>query len=296
MPCVFCGSNAKLTREHVFARWLRDYFPRIGESEYLRRQVDFDADQVHARPGRSFDMVVRDYCAACNNGWMSDLEVAVEPILGPMLNGEERILTAPEQHTLATWAMKTMLTMQGMNMGAPRVVSPERYRWFGEHRTPLSGTYVWLARYANSGSSDDEAQTVIISHEWGTTVTLPGQPPPAEGDPVNAFQAVFVVGAVVFWLVGYDLAEPPKVRAGSDDAHLLIWPTFGPDVRWPPRTALTTESEIEALARRTPNGSQLLGAPDVPSLTAAELSASAARRTSDSYSPAGSAISAPEDR
>jgi hypothetical protein len=275
MTCVFCGSDSKLTREHVFGRWLRNYFPNGGEAEYLRRQIDFDADKVHTRPGPSFDMVVRDYCAACNNGWMSELESAAEPILGPMLRGETKILAAPEQHTLATWALKTMLVMQGMNMGAPRIVSPERYRWFGEHRTPLSGTYVWLAQYAGSGVSKDHTETVVISHEWGTTVTTPGEPLPQEGDPINAFQAVFVIGSVVFWLVGYDLPEPPEVRVGSDDAHLLIWPALGPNVAWPPRAALTSEADIEALARQTPHGSQLLGSPDVPSFTAAELSASA---------------------
>jgi hypothetical protein len=30
MPCIFCGSDARLTREHVFPQWLRDVFPDLG--------------------------------------------------------------------------------------------------------------------------------------------------------------------------------------------------------------------------------------------------------------------------
>src|SRR5579875_2796011 len=108
MVCKFCGTDATLTREHVFGQWLRDYFRSDGRNEYLRRQITFDVDETHSRPGPNFDMVVRDFCGRCNNGWMSELETSVEPILGPMLQGARRAITATDQHTLATWATKTM--------------------------------------------------------------------------------------------------------------------------------------------------------------------------------------------
>jgi hypothetical protein len=279
LTCIFCGSDAKLTREHVFAQWLRDYFPTDGQNEYLRRQIDFDSDEVHARPGPDFDIVVRDYCSTCNNGWMSDLERAVEPILGPMLKGDARLLTAPEQHTLATWATKTMLTLQGFNIDGTRFVSPERYLWFGKHQIPLSGSYVWLAHYTGSGITENRTENRILIHEWGTTVQVPGKPPPQPSDPINGFQVVFTIGPVVFWLVGYDLPEPVDVTVGSDGAHLLIWPALGPNVAWPPLEPLTTEGELAALSRHIPFGSQLLSAPNVPPFTASELSAAAAAST-----------------
>jgi hypothetical protein len=275
MTCIFCGSNETLTREHVFASWLRDYFPSGGQNEYLRRQIGFDSDEVHARPGPDFDMVVRDFCSTCNNGWMSDLETSVQPILGPMLKGETRVISAPEQHVLATWAMKTMLAMQGINLGGTRFVSPEQYRWFGEHQTPLSGSYVWLAHYTEAGVTPAMTENRILIHEWALTVQPPGQPSPQPDDPLNAFQVVFTIGPVVFWMVRYELPEPGLIQTASDDAHLLIWPALGPDVSWPPRASIASEDELATLSRRIPTGSQLLGAPQVPSFTARELSAAA---------------------
>ena len=43
---------------------------------------------------------------------MSALEEQVQPILTPMLQDEPQVLNATEQFLLATWATKTMLTMQ----------------------------------------------------------------------------------------------------------------------------------------------------------------------------------------
>ena len=79
---------------------------------------------------------------------MEKLETRARPILTPMLQDEPRVLTAPEQHVVATWATKTMLTMQGANIGGERVVGLDRYRWFYENQTPISVSYVWLCRRA----------------------------------------------------------------------------------------------------------------------------------------------------
>jgi len=275
MICKFCGTDATLTREHIFGQWLRDYFRTDGQNEYLRRQITFDADETHARPGPNFDMVVRDYCGGCNNGWMHRLETSVESILGPMLAGARRVITAVEQHTLATWATKTMLTLQGFNLGDGSLFSEDQYRWFGRHQTPLYGSHVWLLHFTGTFDSAGTTEQRILMHEWGMTVATPDQPPPQEGDPLNAFQVVFTIGPVGFWILGFDPPEPPPLQLGSDDAHLLIWPAHGPDAVWPPRKSLDTEAELAALARTVPNGSNILGAPEVPVFTASQLSAAA---------------------
>lgn len=138
MPsCIFCGANGKLTREHVFARWLEALFPDLGDAEYVRRTVTHASDDWHEQPGRPFDLVVRNVCSSCNSGWMSELETAAQPILTPMLRDEARVLSGVEQHTVATWAVKTMLTVQGTNIGGQSFIPAAQFRWFYEHRTPL---------------------------------------------------------------------------------------------------------------------------------------------------------------
>ena len=118
MPCIFCGAEGKLSREHVFPRWLEELFPDLGEVDYLRRLVTFSTDQHDKRPGPSFDVVVRDVCRDCNHGWMERLESQARPILTPMLLDVPRVVTAVEEHIVATWATKTMLTCSARTSAA----------------------------------------------------------------------------------------------------------------------------------------------------------------------------------
>jgi hypothetical protein len=78
----------------------------------------------HSRPGPASDMVTKDVCKACNAGWMERLETDSRPVLTPMITGNDRALSAADQFVAATWATKTMLTMQGTNIGKARVGSP----------------------------------------------------------------------------------------------------------------------------------------------------------------------------
>ncbi len=95
------------SREDVFPKWLHPLFPLLSETEYLRRLVTPSSDDEHRRPASDvFDVIIRDICEICNNGWMSRLEEQVKPILTPMLLDQSRSLTAPEQHLLATWATR----------------------------------------------------------------------------------------------------------------------------------------------------------------------------------------------
>jgi hypothetical protein len=254
MPCVLCGFNGKRSREHVFPQWLRALFPDLGDADYIRRLVTHATDEQHERPGKPFDVVVRDVCATCNNGWMSGLETRAQVILTPMVSDQPRVLTAPEQFTVATWATKTMLTMQGANIRRERVASPEQYRWFGANQAPLPSSQVWLCRY------DDRTRWPLSTHQWGMTLRPATEPAPQEGDPLNGFGVVYAIGPVVFWLFGADLPGDPRPNAGSDDAHVLIWPALGRDVRWPPRKTLAREADLEALARRVPRGGRDAGA------------------------------------
>lgn len=255
MPCIFCGSDDKLSREHVFPRWLRALFPDLGDADYIRRLVTHTSDEQHERPGKPFDVVVRDVCVPCNNGWMAALEEQAQAILTPMVSDRPRVLTAPEQFTVASWATKTMLTMQGANIGGERVASPAQYRWFCVNQAPLPGSHVWLCRY------DDRTRWPLSVHQWGMMLRPASESAPQEGDPLNGFGVVYAIGPLAFWLFGADLPGNPQTSAASDDAHLLIWPALGGEVRWPPRETLHTEADLEALARRVPSGTEVHGMP-----------------------------------
>ena len=248
MGCIFCGKTRKRSREHVFPRWLVPLFPDLDDAEYLRRLIRQDTDEERRHPSGPFDLVVTDICEVCNNGWMSRLEQDVQPILTPMLLDVPRTLSAPDQQTVATWATKTMLVMQGANIGGERFTPAEEYRWFCDHVAPLPNSHVWLCRYGGEGNWP------LSVHQWGMTIRPADAPPPQPTDPVNGFGVVFAIGPLVFWLFGHTLRGDLYTSAGSDDAHVLIWPALGNDVRWPPRQTLQTEAELEQLALHVPSG------------------------------------------
>ena len=80
---------SELTREHVLPDWLTeiglDPEPSIHHAGPLNRLPR----QWSAKP---FKTTVKMVCASCNNGWLSQLESAVKPVIAPLIRGEGRRL------------------------------------------------------------------------------------------------------------------------------------------------------------------------------------------------------------
>jgi hypothetical protein len=150
--CLFCGGNGPLTSEHLIGRWTarftdteqRDIFQRSDrEGELPRRE-----DQRRWR-ARAYDRQARIVCKDCNTGWMSEMERAVSRLLDPAaLVG--RLLGRAEQTLLATWAMKTALTMNAAQPPDQRTIPVETARLFGRSIESPAGTYIWIASYTGS--------------------------------------------------------------------------------------------------------------------------------------------------
>lgn len=103
VPCIFCGSQAAVTREHVLPQWAGSLPP--GEGPFIIKRIS-DAGEVIEHHAKGVDIVARVVCGPCNSGWMAELEAAAQPLLKPMINGEPRSLMPGEQHTVARRAVK----------------------------------------------------------------------------------------------------------------------------------------------------------------------------------------------
>lgn len=84
-----------MSKEHGLSRWIRKGFPQYGTQEHWHR-TDLEDGRVQARRYRTVpcELTVREFCLACNNGWMAHLETGVRPILGPMMTSSIN-LSAP---------------------------------------------------------------------------------------------------------------------------------------------------------------------------------------------------------
>jgi hypothetical protein len=140
--CVFCGSQATLTREHVLPQWVRSLPP--GEGPFTIRRVAETGKAVEYRC-RGVDIVTRVVCGDCNGGWMADLEATAMPLLSPMINGGQRSMTPDEQRLVSRWAVKTAIMF--LYATQPRFgVSPQHRACLFEGKLPPN-TGIWLARY-----------------------------------------------------------------------------------------------------------------------------------------------------
>lgn len=225
-----------MTREHVFASWIREHFPGISHGDHVRRLVNEDTDRSGGHEGKVFEIVVRRVCADCNHGWMREMDNDVRPLIEGMLDGQARSLSIVEQTTVATWATKMMLTWQAANIRRQCVVGDELYRWFERHRQPLPGSRIWLCHYT------DTERGPFVSHQWGVSFAPEGDPGPQPGDPINGFSVTFALGQLGFWLFNADL---PGKSAGSNRMLDLIWPALS-ESYWPPPSAIGSEAKLLA--------------------------------------------------
>jgi hypothetical protein len=93
--CAFCRAT-EVTEEHVWPKWI---------SRELGHHGGFTMPAPHGlRRMRLLDSTA-PVCSTCNNRWLSVLENDVQPVLGPLISGEERTLAPDEQRLLATWAV-----------------------------------------------------------------------------------------------------------------------------------------------------------------------------------------------
>jgi hypothetical protein len=119
--CAFCPAQAvPLTWEHLWSDWIGKLF--IGQ-EFSWRSIDPETSQTTQGKMKSFDRKVKAVCADCNNGWMSDLETAVQPLLsGVIRDGASMYFTRRDVTKLAAFTFK--------NAVIANYVNPEREPFF----------------------------------------------------------------------------------------------------------------------------------------------------------------------
>ena len=94
--CIFCGHYLKpagqnkphsRTAEHIFAAWFRRISRYRMMNMYLGTVSGSDSTQFIRRPSLT-SLKMKGVCRACNNGWMSALETAAEPVMVRVFGGD----------------------------------------------------------------------------------------------------------------------------------------------------------------------------------------------------------------
>ena len=86
--CIFCNGHP-LIKEDAWPQWLVTLVGRDRISCTV-----WQGDSIQRRfPTKGIVQRVVCVCAACNNGWMSQLESTAKPILAPLVDGIATTLT-----------------------------------------------------------------------------------------------------------------------------------------------------------------------------------------------------------
>jgi hypothetical protein len=238
--CVFCGA-AEVSREHVFPRWLSALIPGSGSMTHRRVYDPEGEEQVPSDTwdAAEFDAVVKCVCRNCNHGWMSNLEVAAQGVLSPLVEGEPSVLDEDAQKTAATWAVKTAMMFQH-NRPQSWAVPLADHHWLFEHREPPTSTKVWLGCYATLGWAAFARQASLrLTPESATR----------DVHDLNAYATTFAVGHLVMQVFGTARAEELTIESPGWVASAVdqIWPTLG-TLGWP-RAIRFGDSGLEALSK-----------------------------------------------
>lgn len=221
-----------MSREHAWAQWMHPLLPYEHDKNYV---VTSTADNwsVKGKPvrsgemkktvgGRSTSLKIPLVCAACNNGWMSQLEQATKVVLGPMLTNQPVTLSVADQRLLARWYDKTMMIKElwGNKGSAASSIEQRQAVMIGDSADPL--TQIWLGTFTPAGGP------VRHRHYYdGTRV----------GYATTRHDAV-TLGPVMFYSISgrEELANQEMSLDGIQELEpyvTRIWPSTGEPVFWP---------------------------------------------------------------
>jgi hypothetical protein len=234
--CVFC-STGRLTNEHIFPRWLATILTAavVGSgvtSQRTRRSADGASDTQRWAAADVASSVVGVVCAACNNGWMSEIEARAKAVLSPMVSGERTTLSPAAQLDLAAWtAMKGYIVEYAL--GDVIVATPEERHALMDAKHPQGAVPVRIGAVERTGIPSSVTRIVYNVRRDGSQQGLAACTTFALGCAV--LQVRHGVGITIDWT---KMSEP-----WTD--HLPVNPPCPREIQWPPAGVLTSSSLVD---------------------------------------------------
>lgn len=221
--CWFCERiSGRRDKEHLFPGWLQRHYGIEREVvEPYRARLLGDGELLSQRPPMTLKSATVKICAACNNEWLSQLEVQAKFLLTrTQLKGP---ISAAEAEVLARWFTRTSIAL---NVSMPyRLLYPATERHALRHGVPPR-TVVALARTENGSGVVDWVQRGLA---YGIV------PPHLNAERVRSLQArVHVVNIRIADLVATVVYLPPPLQPKHllIDETQIIWPPVEPAPTW----------------------------------------------------------------
>lgn len=217
MRCLFCGDEAKMSREHVFPEWLGDVIPGAGRIRHRWFAPEGSESEDRDWTADALSMTAKIVCEPCNTGWMHRLEESARPFLESMIRGRGRHLYAEGSRQVAYWALKTALTTDRAQEAEHWSVPDEDFAALYEAEDVLPGTFVWLGSCTFGSGAFARHWTLKTQADDGTRL--------ADEESRPGFGAVLVVGFLVILVFRVALKEGQTLKLGRERPVLArVWP------------------------------------------------------------------------
>jgi hypothetical protein len=234
--CIFCKGTG-LSKEHVWPDWLKNVFPREvnNHSQTLIRtsfgsvnktasvQPEFKSKQGHVGT-----KTVRNVCAACNNGWMSELEEKNKQTITSLALGEEIVLNSITQQNLALWAAMKTIVAEYTDVSTISISEADRETVI-QGQVPTDGWGIWIGRYKGK----DWVQRYYhcgasLTTKAGFVLGLNSRPS------FNTQSSVFVVGELLIYITSTgNMRMAGTLDYCSNKKLHKVWPLKNSDIIWP---------------------------------------------------------------
>jgi hypothetical protein len=234
--CIFC-SGTPVTREHVFPQWkgaalARDPRGLPKPYKFERWSIEGDGPPSNRCAWSSagpLDFVTKCVCSACNNGWMSQVEDQVKPIVIPLIEGRRQTFDSAMQAKLGLWAtMKTMLAAYAQR---DVLVVPEFWRSsVFEDRKPPEGWIVLATSYRGRRPALFAVHRLKLYNRESEEPSLDNQ----------GMMLTVAIGYLAMKVIG---VHRPGITNSTPEL-VQLWPASSHAVSWPPPIPLT-DDEVE---------------------------------------------------
>ncbi|WP_329405457.1 hypothetical protein OG563_26715 [Nocardia vinacea] len=148
-PCLFCQTTDNSSREHVLRKEMGNLLGLRKGWTHTRWQSLPDADGMQESSWQlqnsMYDWQVKTVCNPCNNGWMNEIDQAVESILFDLAEGRTVQITAEQAERLIAWAAKTVAVYASGEPGES-IIARKDLDWIYRSRTAPRAWQVWVSR------------------------------------------------------------------------------------------------------------------------------------------------------
>lgn len=174
----------------------------------------------------------------CNSGWMSELEIAVQPILSPMIrDGGQTLLSKEQQQLLAAWACKTVMVFEFTSAEPAFYTFAERDELRRTMSPPAVHMSVLIGRYVTGSFMG-----IAFGRRVDFDLRVDDQLVRGRADYSSISLGQLVVQVVGFRLpVDVERILVPNMRDWSGHA-VRVWPPRHPSASWPPTNSFDNET------------------------------------------------------